>query len=420
MSPQQPNPPRTISTTTGPFGPGIHLRETDGVRGTGLGAPVIRGLHTSVAAFVGDAPGLPDKPAFVRHPQEFIEAFAPRRGGDGTARSYVHDAVLGHFRNGGGGAWLLGTSAEGDRLGGYRAALARLERLPEVTLVVAPDLWRVEEEAQRVAELLAGHCRRVGNRVALLHTRAGLAPADVHKPFELPEPDAQFAAVHYPWITVTEPGGSEHVAPPSGHVAGLCCRVDVERGAYTAPVGPLVGVVHHERNVSDEEQEALGGVGVNCLRFVPGQGIWVTGARTLSAEADWTDLAVRRLVNHARASLAQGTWWAAFETNSAHLRSLVRQSAVMFLKGLWRQGALRGETADEAFHVVCDETNNSYAYDAPGTSATNGVNGASGVSSAGIGDPTRGRVVLDVGLATRRPGEFVTFRILHEAGHRNP
>ncbi|MFF1379223.1 phage tail sheath family protein [Streptomyces sp. NPDC058308] len=381
MSPQQPHQPRTAGAT-GPFGP-------DTGREAGHGAPVIHGVPTAVAAFVGDARSLPEKPAYVRHPQEFIEAFSTR-GTDDEALSHVHDAVLGHFRNGGGGAWLLGTAGGGDRVAAYRAALARLEKLVEVTLVVTPDLWRVESDAHAIARAVAEHCGRLGNRVALLHTRQGIAPADVRRPFELAEPEAQFVAVHYPWITVTAADGTERLVPPSGHASGLCCRVDIERGVHTAPVGALVGVVKQEWEMSADERETINDLGVNCLRFVPGRGIRVTGARTLSTEPDWADLGVRRLVNHARASLAQGTRWAAFETDTAQLRALVRQSAVTFLRGLWRRGALRGGSAAEAFEVVCEK------------------------GTAG------GRLALGIGLAAVRPAEFITFRIEHPAENRVP
>ncbi|QES44693.1 hypothetical protein DEJ49_30190 [Streptomyces venezuelae] len=404
MPQQQPNQPRT-ATTTGPLGPGVRLREADEAdvaRGAGHGAPFIHGVHTSVAAFIGDAPGLPAKPAFVRHPLEFLEAFSPRRN-EGEPPSHIHDAVLGHFRNGGGGAWVLGTGeaatggdeGEQDRVSAYRSALARLERLPEVSLVVAPDLWRVAEDADRVAREIAGHCGRVGHRVALLHTRQGLDPADVrHRPFGLAEPDARFVAVHYPWITVTEVGGHERLVPPSGHVSGMCCRGDTEQGVHTTPVGALVGVIKQERELSEHERESLTGHGVNCLRFVQGRGVRVLSARTLSTDADWADLGVRRLVNYTRASLEQGTRWAAFDTNSAQLRALIRQSTTTFLKGLWRQGALPGASAAEAFEVVCDDTNNTPE------------------------DVANGRVNLDVGLAALRPAEFVTFRIQHDTHNR--
>ncbi|MEU6995008.1 phage tail sheath C-terminal domain-containing protein [Streptomyces sp. NPDC046465] len=378
MSPQQPKHP----PATG--------------REAGHGAPVIHGVPTAVAAFVGDARSLPGKPTYVRHPQEFIEAFS-ERGTDGEALSHVHDAVLGHFRNGGGGAWLLGTAGGGDRVAAYRAALAGLARLPEITLVVTPDLWRVEADAAGIAEAVAEHCGRLGTRIGLLHTRPGLDPADVRdRPFDIAEPDAQFVAVHYPWITVTEPDGTEHLAPPSGHVSGLCCRVDTERGVHAAPVGSLVGVVKHELELSAHERESVGALGVNCLQSLPGRGIRVTGARTLSIEPDWADLGVRRLVNHARSSLRQGTRWAAFETNSPLLRAMVSRSATTFLTGLRRDGALSGGAAAEAFEVVCDDTNNTPE------------------------DMAQGRLNLDIGLATVRSAEFVGFRIQHDIGNRIP
>ena len=54
---------------------------------------------------------------------------------------------------------------------------------------------------------------------------------------------------------------------------------------------------------------------------------------------------------------------------------------------LWRQGALRGATADQAFFVKCDaETNPSDVIDA-------------------------GQVVILVGIAPVKPAEFVIFRI---------
>ncbi|MFD6433971.1 phage tail sheath family protein [Streptomyces venezuelae] len=389
MPQQQPDQPRTATTN----------------------GPLIHGVHTSVAAFLGDAPGLPGKPAFVRHPLEFLEAFSLRgnagsTGDAGDAPSYVHDAVLGHFRNGGGGAWVLGTGRDTtgvggerdrdrDRVAAYRTALARLERLPEISLIVAPDLWRVTEDAERVAREIAAHCGRTGHRVALLHTREGLAPADVRaRPFGLAEPDARFVAVHYPWVTVTEVGGHERVVPPSGHVSGMYCRADAEHGVRTAPTGTLVGVVRQERELTAHEEESVSRFGVNCLRFVRGRGVRALNAHTLSTEGEWADVGVCRLVNFTRASLERGAPWAAFETNTARLRALILQAATTFLRGLWRQGVLPGGSADEAFEVVCDDTNNTPE------------------------DVARGRVNLDVALAALRPAAFVTFRVRRDIGHR--
>ncbi|GCB50878.1 phage tail sheath C-terminal domain-containing protein [Streptomyces sp. NL15-2K] len=381
MAHQQPSEPPTA--TIGPLGPDVRVREPDS------GPRLIHGVSTSVSAFVGDAPGLPEEPVFVRSLPEFIETFMPGRTGEKTS-SFVRDAVLGHFRNGGGGVWILAAAEGPDRVAAYRSALAGLECVAEVTLVVAPDLWRGEEDAHEIAQAIAGHCRRMGNRVALLHTRQGLVPADVRsRPFELGEPDARFAAVYYPWITVTGTDGSERLVPASGHVSGMTCLVGAELGVHRAPMSPLLGVLKHERQLSDDEQESISRLGVNCLRSSPEleQGIRVLGARTLSTDTDWMRLDVRRLVSHARASLARGTRWAASERNDARLRATVRESATVFLRQLWRQGALHGRSADQAFHVVCDDRNNTSE------------------------DIAQGRLNLDVGLAAVRPAEFIAFRV---------
>ncbi|MBR8641433.1 phage tail sheath family protein [Streptomyces tuirus] len=261
---------------------------------------------------------------------------------------------------------------------------------------MAPDLWRVEREAHPIAQAIAAHCGRTGDRIALLHTRVGLAPADVpSRPFDLPEPDARFAAVYYPWLTVTDSDGSRRLVPATGHVSGLCGRVDAEQGVHTAPVSALVGVLEHERELTYEERELLAGRGVNCLRprAFPERSIWVSDARTLSLEPDWTQLGVRRLVSHARASLERGTRWTTTEPDPDRARALIRRSATTFLTDLWRQGALHGWTADEAFRVVCDDRNN---------------------TPEGM---ARGRVNLDVGLAAVRPAEFIDFRVQQPIGH---
>ncbi|MFF1305812.1 phage tail sheath subtilisin-like domain-containing protein [Streptomyces sp. NPDC058307] len=274
-------------------------------------------VQASVTAFVGDATGLPLEPAFVRNPRELSGIVPPGKAGENTP-SFVRDAVLGHFRNGGGGVWIIGTARDTDRVTAYRSALAELESVSEINLVVAPDLWRVETDADGVAQAVAEHCAHMGDRVALLHTRQGLAPADLtSRPFRLAEPAARFAAVYYPWIVVTDADGAQRPVPASGHVSGLCCRRDAERGVHTAPLSALLGVLKHERELSDAEQESVGGLGVNCLRFFPGEGTRVVGARTLSTEPDWTHLSVRRLVNQVRSVLEQEPRRAAFESLSA-------------------------------------------------------------------------------------------------------
>jgi hypothetical protein len=64
----------------------------------------------------------------------------------------------------------------------------------------------------------------------------------------------------------------------------------------------------------------------------------------------------------------------------------VRRDVGAFLTGVWRDGALFGATASEAFFVKCDAENN----------------------PPDVRD--RGQLVIDVGLAPVKPAEFVVFR----------
>ena len=212
--------------------------------------------------------------------------------------------------------------------------------------------------------------------------------------------DSAFAALYYPWIKVDNPvatngADSELLVPPSGHVAGLWARVDGERGVHKAPANEVLrGVLDVEMPITDKEQGLLNPDGINCIRTFGTRGIRVWGARTLSSNTDWTYIPVRRLFNMIETTISDGTQFAVFEPNDWRLWSRLTRTITSFLTGLWRDGALFGETANQAFFVKCDaETNPQDQID-------------------------RGMVVMEVGIAPVKPAEFVIFRIsqLQESG----
>jgi hypothetical protein len=194
---------------------------------------------------------------------------------------------------------------------------------------------------------------------------------------------------------VRDPFSGERVtAPPSGHVAGIWARTDLTRGVHKAPANEIVrGALDLTYPVTREEQAVLNPQGVNCIRFFPGAGVLVWGARTVDAEAsEWRYLSVRRLFNMLKESIAEGTRWIVFEPNDYILwRSIVRDISA-FLTRVWRDGALFGRTPQEAFFVKCDaETNPPDVRDA-------------------------GQVVAIIGIAPVKPAEFVVFKLSQSAG----
>ncbi|MCE7929694.1 MAG: phage tail sheath family protein, partial [Chloroflexi bacterium CFX7] len=198
--------------------------------------------------------------------------------------------------------------------------------------------------------------------------------------------------LYYPWIQVANPtpgaASPTILVPPSGHMAGIWARSDGERGVHKAPANEVIrGVIGLPINITSSEQGQLNPAGINCIRSFPGRGIRVWGARTLSSDPAWRYLNVRRLFNYVEKSLENGTQWVVFEPNDYALWQRVKRDVSAFLKRVWMDGALFGQTPEEAFFVKCDAENN--------PPETRDV----------------GQLIIDVGIAPVKPAEFVIFRI---------
>ena len=181
------------------------------------------------------------------------------------------------------------------------------------------------------------------------------------------------------------------LAPPSGHLAGAFARVDNSRGVHKAPANEIVrGALGLERALSDPQQEILNPEGVNAIRVFPGQArpvIW--GARTTVAPdvTDWVYVNVRRLLLYIEESIQESLRWAVFEPNDLALWQKLKRTITAFLTGVWRDGALFGATAEEAFLVRIDE-----ALNPPSSRAL-------------------GRLFVEIKVAPVRPAEFIVVRI---------
>jgi phage tail sheath protein FI len=237
---------------------------------------------------------------------------------------------------------------------------------------------------------MIAHCELMADRVAILDTPPGLNAQQVKTwRQETTGYDSKYAALYWPWVRVMDPlSGKALAVPPSGHLAGIWARSDETRGVHKAPANEVVrGAVALELAITKGEQDLLNPIAVNCLRAFPGQGIRVWGARTLTSDPEWRYLNVRRLFNFVEESILQGTNWVVFEPNDPKLWDSVNRTITMFLRGVWRDGALFGRTPDQAFYVKCDEENN------PASSRDQGI------------------LMVEVGIAPVKPAEFVVFRI---------
>ena len=265
---------------------------------------------------------------------------------------------------------------------GNRTGIQALEDIDEIAICLAPGIW-----ASTVHNALIQHCEILKDRFAILDPQDGLSIEGIRTVRETL--DTKYAALYYPWIEVRDPSVRRNVyVAPSGHMAGIYARVDVERGVHKAPANEVIrGITKIAQDVTKREQDLLNPKGINALRFFPGRGNRVWGARTVSSDASWKYVNVRRLFIFVEESIDEGTQWVVFEPNDEPLWARVRQTITNFLTTVWRSGALEGTKPDEAFFVKCDRTTMTQD------------------------DIDNGRLICVIGIAPVKPAEFVIFRI---------
>jgi len=250
----------------------------------------------------------------------------------------------------------------------------------------------------RLALISAAEARRA-YRIAVLDTplRVGSAMFGPQDAAALrAQHDSSKAALYFPWVVVANPLARPDAAdvpreialPPSAFVCGIYARSDIERGVFKAPANEVVrGALRFQQDINFAQQEALNPIGVNCLRFFPGRGYRVWGARTISSDPEWKYVNVRRYFNFLERSVDTGTQWAVFEPNGERLWASIRETISSFLENQWRSGAFLGTTPEQAFFVRCDRT------------------------TMDQNDIDNGRLICLIGVAVVKPAEFVIFRI---------
>jgi len=277
--------------------------------------------------------------------------------------------------------------------------------LPQETVLPAPPRTPAEmelppefseDDIYRVQAALVQHCEERRDRIALLTPPIAASRNDEQGVGAVlawrSRFDSKYAAFYYPWLRVVDPldASSDVVReiPSSGHVAGQYARTDFEVGVHKAPANaPLEWVQDVTITINSAVHGVLNPVGINVIRPLPGRGIRIFGARTISSDPSWRYVNVRRLLMMIEEAIDLSTQWAVFEPNDVYTRSKLRLSLISFLIALWQQGALMGGSADEAFFVKCDEENNPPS------------------------ERDKGRLLAEVGVAPSKPFEFIVLRV---------
>lgn len=371
--------------------PGVYFREE-------VSVPSRLPLRTGVPLFIGFAAegagrGLTEIPGWT----EFVRIFGNLR-----PDAYLAFAVRGFFANGGRLCRVATLARGGDigaALGSLLARVADDPLLEQVDLLCFPDAVLVPERTVELQRMLLDFCRRDAQGrphylFAILDALPAAGSDEIVKQRDalvLNNPAAaRSGALYFSWILLADgPSTGRGFVPPCGHIAGIYAGRDGAVGVHQAPANiELEGALDLQARVDGQLQQTLNPLGINCLRAFPGRGIRVWGARTLSDDPEWTYVNVRRLFLTICRWIERFMESLVFEPHDERLWLRVNRELNGYLTELFRQGAFRGETVEEAFYVRCDAA----------------------VNPREVRD--LGRLVTEVGLAPAAPGEFIVIRIV--------
>lgn len=380
-------------------------------------------VATAVPAFIGytekamkGSASLLNKPFRISSMAEFRTYFGgapvspsalpPKE--DGVSFSLYFQMMM-FFLNGGGPCYIvsIGDYTVGElSADAFKKGIGVLVEEQEPTLVLCPEAVGLKDKElcfEVQAEILA-HCGKMGSRIAMLDIYDGYksrndAEGDVVTEFreKIGCSHLDLGVAYYPWlnVSVTETGGAKcfsGLLPPSAAMAGIYTMVDNSRGLWKAPANVGVNsVVSPAVNLTSGEQEDLNvtanGKSVNVIRWFPGEGVRVWGARTLDGNSqDWRYVNTRRTMIMLEESVRNAVRAYVFEPNVAATWLTIKNTIGNFLCGIWKRGGLMGATPEDAYSV-----------------------------HVGLGDTMTGDDILNgtlrvtVLVALIRPAEFLTF-----------
>jgi phage tail sheath protein FI len=241
---------------------------------------------------------------------------------------------------------------------------------------------------------LITYCRNRKDCVAILDCGRGLnSQAAVRYKRNTLGSISDFAAIYWPRVKVADElkNGVSRIVSPVGFVAGCWARTDIEKNVGKTPAGvqdgQLYGIQELEfKDIHQGDRDILYPASINPLRedVYVGRCLW--GGKTLAITGDFTRINARRLFIFLEKSTFGSTHDLVFENIGAQLYSKIKLRMEGFFAVLFEDGYFRGETPQQAYRIVVDESNNPPEI----------VNAR--------------QVIIDIYVAVNEPSEFVRFR----------
>ena len=271
----------------------------------------------------------------------------------------------------------------------YTNALGKFDAIDDLNLICIPG-----QTSDAVNSALMTYCEKRTDVFAILDAPEA---STVESVLVLRKSmSCKNAALYFPWIKVSDPlskTGKLRSCPTCGHVMGVYARIITERGAWKVPAGTeaiVRGAIEVTTLLSHAETDKLNPAGIVSIIPKANYGIVLWGARGLHPDSSMKYISDVLLDIGIKKYVFNSTQPFVFEPNEPKTWIKVKTAVESYLDNLWREGALAGNSAKEAYYVKCDEDLNS--------------------ASA----RKQGKLICEVGYANKKPAEFVVFRFSHE------
>ena len=194
------------------------------------------------------------------------------------------------------GGDFAGEAADPDNPEKKASGLEALAEIDDIAIVAAPDAGTLPnlDDIRAATAALISHAERDRFRIAIVDGPENSSLNEIRE-FR-GQFDSKYAALYHPYVEILNPlerpaqGAPPKVLklPPSGFVAGVYARSDIERGVHKAPANEVVrGVLRFDATINTARQEVINPEGINALRHFEGRGYRVWGARTISSDPEW-------------------------------------------------------------------------------------------------------------------------------------
>lgn len=175
------------------------------------------------------------------------------------------------------------------------------------------------------------------------------------------------AVIYAPWLLVLDPSstvpGATRYVPPGGAVLAQWNAASTNVGIQQAPAGTAynLAVVDLETHFTGTDLNSLTTNQINAIKLVQGAGFCIWGARTLSFGLPNRYVSVQRTLIQLTHDFENILSFALFEPNDSDLWAAITTALTTYLTQQMQLGVLAGSTADSAFTVTCDSSNNTPA-----------------------------------------------------------